>query len=281
MIINTTSGNGAYMGFKNSGSGATGYIGIDGFGYKNIDAGTLFLTTWTANNLILGTNTEERMRIASDGNITMKKNLTVDGLTTLSGGSSVEGYATFSGKIITNASAAAIGHVSSSQKIVLYPGDESNPPYGFGINANELYYSAPTTASHAFYCGTKVSGTRAFVRLGKYQTTGRNASGNGFISIQGDDGVDNYWTIGLSNADSDTTAGLTNRQYIGNLLFYAGANEVAWIEDGWSSSGRLQFTGQHRTISDNKNLYDKKYIGYIVSSEGQYKSINGKYKKKY
>jgi hypothetical protein len=66
------------MGFKNSGSGATGYIGIDGFGYKNIDAGALFLTTWTANNLILGTNQNERMRISSTGDITMKNNLFIN-----------------------------------------------------------------------------------------------------------------------------------------------------------------------------------------------------------
>jgi len=40
----------------------------------------------------------------------------------------------------------------------------------------------------------------------------------------------------------------------------------------------IDFTGQHRAVSKNKDLYDKKYIGYIVSSIGEYKDLNSQYK---
>ena len=69
----------SYMGFRNTGGNNIGYIGIDGIGYKELEYGAFLITTWTTNPLIFGTNTNERMRIATDGNITMKNNLTVDG----------------------------------------------------------------------------------------------------------------------------------------------------------------------------------------------------------
>ena len=89
----------------------------------------------------------------------------------------------------------------------------------------------------------------------------------------------NRWRIIPGGEDNGTGDG-------GNLYFQAwkGSNGSRnWVnrlyfEDDWSSIG-YNFTGQHRCISDNNTLYDKLYIGYILSTTGKYKNLNSKYKK--
>jgi hypothetical protein len=49
------------------------------------------------------------------------------------------------------------------------------------------------------------------------------------------------------------------------------------VGDREVSNKLLNFTGQHRTFSNNKNLYQAKYIGYIISALSIYKAINSKY----
>lgn len=66
----TASGGSAYVQFKNT-SGSTCYIGTDGSGYGGFSAGAMMVSTWTAHPIILATNQAERMRIASDGRITV------------------------------------------------------------------------------------------------------------------------------------------------------------------------------------------------------------------
>ena len=39
------------------------------------------------------------------------------------------------------------------------------------------------------------------------------------------------------------------------------------------------FTGQHRSVTHDNSSYNSKYLGYIVSSIGQYKYFNNKYPK--
>ena len=51
----------------------------------------------------------------------------------------------------------------------------------------------------------------------------------------------------------------------------------SYIEDDVAWNGRLNFTGQHRCLSHNTDVYTSNYIGYIVSSTGKYKNINSKY----
>ena len=45
---------------------------------------------------------------------------------------------------------------------------------------------------------------------------------------------------------------------------------------GHANGSYLNFTGQHKLYSTNNSLYDSKYVGFIVSSKGQYKNINNK-----
>ncbi|WP_396189976.1 hypothetical protein, partial [Flavobacterium sp.] len=87
----------------------------------------------------------------------------------------------------------------------------------------------------------------------------------------------NYWSLSAGSADNDEGSGF-NRQLTGNLRFSAGGILVGFIEDDIKDSQRMNFTGQHRTISDSKDLYQEKYIGYIVSTTSRYKSISGKTK---
>ena len=39
----------------------------------------------------------------------------------------------------------------------------------------------------------------------------------------------------------------------------------------------LDFTGQHRSITNNKDLYSSNFVGHIVSSTGNYKDLSSKY----
>lgn len=60
-------------------------------------------------------------------------------------------------------------------------------------------------------------------------------------------------------------------------------NVMCFIEDDrpWNTivNPAIAFTGQHRCVSDNKQIYSSNYIGYIVSSDGKYKDIGSKYGK--
>jgi hypothetical protein len=52
---------------------------------------------------------------------------------------------------------------------------------------------------------------------------------------------------------------------------------VGYIEDDRTWNVQMNFTGQHRCLTDNQYLYTSNYIGYIVSSTGLYKNINSKF----
>ncbi|KAJ1465076.1 hypothetical protein T484DRAFT_1757649 [Baffinella frigidus] len=53
---------------------------------------------------------------------------------------------------------------------------------------------------------------------------------------------------------------------------------LMWLQ--WDDAGAdsLDFTGSHRSVAENKDLYSSNYVGYIVSSTGNYKDLHSKYK---
>ena len=53
---------------------------------------------------------------------------------------------------------------------------------------------------------------------------------------------------------------------------------LGWIQYNDRNIDFIDYTGQHRAVSKNKNLYDTKYVGYIISSTGLFKDLNSKYK---
>jgi hypothetical protein len=58
-----------YMGFSNNTESSLFYVGLDGVGYGGIETNAGLIATWTNNPVIFATNTTERMRINSSGNI--------------------------------------------------------------------------------------------------------------------------------------------------------------------------------------------------------------------
>jgi hypothetical protein len=46
---------------------------------------------------------------------------------------------------------------------------------------------------------------------------------------------------------------------------------LGWIQYNDRNIDFIDYTGQHRAVSKNKNLYDTKYVGYIISSTGLFK----------
>ena len=59
----------SYMGFRNTADTKTAYVGLDGVGLSDIERGALLMGTWTANSIIMSTNTTEKLRITSNGNV--------------------------------------------------------------------------------------------------------------------------------------------------------------------------------------------------------------------
>jgi hypothetical protein len=53
---------------------------------------------------------------------------------------------------------------------------------------------------------------------------------------------------------------------------------LGWVQYNDRNIDFIDYTGQHRAVSKNKNLYDTKYVGYIISSTGLFKDLNSKYK---
>lgn len=64
-----TPGNGTFLDVYNSGQTARVILGVDGNGYGNISAGAGLLSTWTNHPLLFATNTTEKMRITSGGDV--------------------------------------------------------------------------------------------------------------------------------------------------------------------------------------------------------------------
>ena len=131
--------------------------------------------------------------------------------------------------------------------------------------------------STSLQCGV----VECYGTLGCYQSTSPSIRCNYTLRISASGSTTNYWDIWANAADTNTGGGTVNNSATGNLLFYAAGQLVGYVEDDFNTYYKMNFTGQHRTISNDKKLYDDAYIGYIVSTNGKYKGINSKYKTNY
>lgn len=157
-----TSGGSAYIQFKST-AGSTCYIGTDGSGYGNFSSGAMLVSTWTAHPLILATNQAERMRIASDGTITVGGNLYPTSDNTQSLGLATNRWAAAYASNVYCSTVSAINVIAQKYYSVLanvtsYWGGFTNTSYGPGTYANmvtytpdaSLTYNVPTTAFSSF-----------------------------------------------------------------------------------------------------------------------------------
>ena len=91
-----------------------------------------------------------------------------------------------------------------------------------------------------------------------------NTVGSGGNSLVKYMNVTNHWKAGYGTGN--------------DFDFYYNDSLRGFLQDDVSVAA-IDFTGQHRCISDNKTIYNNSYIGYIVSSDGNYIKLNSVFHK--
>ena len=135
-------------------------------GTLSISKGGTGATSFTANQLLIGNATTSILQSANlswnnTSNTLLVSNLQlagqITGVTTLNGTTGI--FGTVSTTNNTNTGSPGVGIIGGiGDKLVLYPGTSSIYPYSLGINANTLWYSVPSGASHIKYVnGTAIS----------------------------------------------------------------------------------------------------------------------------
>jgi hypothetical protein len=82
-----------------------------------------------------------------------------------------------------------------------------------------------------------------------------------------------HWAGGTTSTYGNT---LTNGDLVFNSTSSTFDAGLMWLKQSQTNADNLDFTGQHRSVSENSNLYSSNYIGYIVASTGNYKDLNSK-----
>lgn len=89
--------------------------------------------------------------------------------------------------------------------------------------------------------------------------------------------ADTETMISLNNTSATDSWGIYQQTSNGSadndaLYFKYGSNNRAYIRYD-ADVGQIDFTGQHRCLCDDKEIYDSNYIGLIVISTGNYKNL--------
>jgi hypothetical protein len=182
-------------------------------------------------------------------------------------------------------------------RIVFWSGSSGSVPYALGMDGSTLWYSSPQT--HKFY----TQNTLSMIIAGDGKVGIGDASPEYKLDVNGDfhcsrivcDGDIKIlgndkklhildWRIYQAPPNIDYNnfpwGGLSQRDLIFSYQPYnvMGDYGLSWLAFDDIYADQLDFTGQHRGVSKSQILYNKKYVGYIVSSLGQYKDLNSKYK---
>ena len=260
-FTNPTAGNSAYIGFRNTGNSTISYIGLDGTGFAggtgtgNWETGSLLLGTWTNNSVIFAQNAVERMRINTNGDISLSQNLILSTANSRgigwSGTNTNLGYASAAGAYSTSAIAGDIVlRADTGKRVILQQGAGI---YGLMVDNLWTYYNT----SLLLYNGNQIqlqNGTDYRYYMNVYGNEGDGDECNFVWFIW--EIATSSWKVCCRIEDDRSWGAAVNPNF-------SGAN----------------FTGQHRSISDDKRIYSSNYIGYIVSSEGKYKNLGSVYGK--
>ena len=130
-------------------------------------AGTLTIASTDTNTQLTQEQVEDYINdlVVAGSNITKTYDDAAGTLTIAATSASVwsesSSIASYAGKVSFGTSDASYlaapdngNNGSAGQRIILWPGSASQPPYGFGMNGSTLWYSAPSAAGHRFYTGT-------------------------------------------------------------------------------------------------------------------------------
>ena len=141
--------------------------------------------------------------------------------------------------------------------------------------ANNVLIQSGTTSAQLKITSTSVK-TGALESYGNFYAYA-DSEFSGYVKMT--NGINYRWKMEVKGAEVESPVDECDLQF-----WILRRSDTTWqlqsyIEDDVSWNRQLNFTGQHRCLPKNQDLYTSNYIGYIVSSTGKYKNINSKYGK--
>ena len=203
-----------------------------------------------------GVNISSKYLLLSGGSMTGQ----ITGVTTLNGTTGI--FGTLQTTNNTNVAAPSLGIAGGiGDKFILYSGSASAYPYSFGINNNELWYSAPLGASHKFYNNGNniltLNSSGDITISGSMNIT----SANQFLTFgqRGQDNLIKLWTDGTNTFGIGINASVLryNVPAGSSHIFYTGTNNTLQINsDGHLiSPGYIYAGGTTSGLRINGNDY--------------------------
>lgn len=204
-----------------------------------------------------GINISSKYLLLSGGSMTGQ----ITGVTTLNATTGIFGTLQTTNNI--NVAAPSLGVAGGiGDKLILYSGSVSTYPYSFGINNNELWYSAPLGASHKFYNnGTNIltlnssgnitiSGSMNITSENQFLTFGQRLLDN-MIKL---------WTDGTNNYGLGINPGVLryNVPTGSSHIFYVNVSPITTITStGLSTTGFINAT---TNLQENGTNLTSKYL---------------------
>ena len=171
----------------------------------------------------------------------------------------VEGYTNLKGLVNVDLSTRGLPGIGTfgsggGNRLILYPGDVSNYPYGLGVAPDVLWYSCPATKRHEFYVGA----TRTLYM----NETGIQTPNN--VTINGASGSSLQLHITAATTTEEAAMKFSGP---GSIQFFIGmggtaiANTLTRSNAYFITSGSMIFMTNNRTTSANILINSNGYVG--------------------
>ena len=250
MLTCTTASTSSYMGFSNSAGDGLAYIGLDGLGLTGFVYGALTLGTWKDTPILFttGATNTEKMRIGSNGNVS------IGSTDTATYRLRVEGTSFLNGQIY-------VGAETGSSTIFLGGGASGDGTYSQSVIETRLYSGTENTELVIFKgndIGTPVAADRIRLRAGAIVFDTFPAASTDRIAENIRMVIDGSGNVGIGTSDTPTalldlvkpTAAGVATDIINMRL---NADWGLKLQQNYTGAGNIQYDFIHRYSSVNYN----------------------------